>query len=93
MITGVPEEINSKVAISCYPNPFTREVSVQPKEPLIGGSRVEVMNSIGQRVYEYTAESSGDRPLQLGLENLKAGYYIMRISNAKKVGSCKIMKK
>ena len=93
VITGVLDETNNKVAMSCYPNPFIHEVSVQLKAPLIAGSRVEVMNSIGQKVYEYTTKSSGDGPLQINLENFRSGYYVLRISNDKKVGGCKIMKK
>lgn len=93
VITDVLDEIGSEVAISCYPNPFIDDVSVQIKEPLPGGTSVEVINAMGQKVYEYAVSASTDEPLQLSLKNLKSGYYIMRISNTKKIGSCKIMKR
>jgi bacillolysin len=92
VITSVLDETQAKVSVSCYPNPFSNEISLVLKEPWMAGSRIEVINSMGQRVYEYIAESSGAEPLPLNLENLKAGYYIMRVSNAEKTGSCKIRK-
>ncbi|MBA4058193.1 MAG: metalloprotease, partial [Marivirga sp.] len=93
VITDVLDETNGEVALSCYPNPFGNEISLLLKEPLIAGSKIEINNSMGQRVFTYTAESSGNQALPLDLANLKPGYYILRISNAKKVGSCKIVKR
>jgi bacillolysin len=93
VITDVLDETNGEVAMSCYPNPFGNEISLLLKEPLIAGSKIEINNSMGQRVFEYTASASGTDALPLDLAQLKSGYYILRISNAKKVGSCKIMKK
>ena len=63
VITGVLEESTSKVAMSCYPNPFVQEVFTQFSEPLSAGCSVEVMNSMGQKVYEYKPKFSPDEDI------------------------------
>ena len=93
VITDILDETKEKTAVNCYPNPFVSQVSVELKEPVNGESRVEVMNAIGQKVYEYTTRSSGTDPVLLNLETLTPGYYVVKVANAKKVGGCKIMKK
>jgi bacillolysin len=90
VITSIPEEVVGD--FNCYPNPFTREVTLQFKEPMFTESRVEVINSLGQRVFDYRVESAGTSPVVLNLEALKSGYYIMKVSNANRVGSCKLVK-
>ncbi len=93
VITAVLDEAKSKTSISCYPNPFVDEVSFQMKDRMIREGKVEIINSVGQSVYEYKVKSSGADPMQISLGNLKTGYYIVRISSDKSIGSCKIMKK
>jgi hypothetical protein len=55
-------------------------------------SKVEVINALGQLVFERNVESSGTSPVVVNLEDLKAGYYIMKVSNASRAGSCKMVK-
>jgi len=43
-------------------------------------------------VFEYNIESVGSAPIPLNLESLRAGYYIMKVSTADGVGSCKLVK-
>ncbi len=93
VITDVPDENGEKMAMSCYPNPFASEISILLKEPLSAGSRIEINNSVGQKVFEYTSGAYGDQALPLDLANLKPGYYIVRVSNTRRTGSCKIMKR
>ena len=89
VITSIPEELNA--GFTCYPNPFTREVNLHFKEPTTS-SRVEIINILGQRVFEYNIESAGTSPIPLNLEGLRAGYYIMKVSTKNSVGSCKLVK-
>lgn len=90
VITSIPEEVMG--GFSCYPNPFTREVTLQFKEPMTSKGKVEVINSVGQRVFEYQLERVGVEPIVINLEALKSGYYIMKVSNTKRTGSCKLFK-
>jgi len=93
VITGVLDEAEKTVSINCFPNPFTRDVSVQLTEPLVSGSRVEVLSSMGQTVYESIARYPTEGILEMSLENLRSGSYIIRISTGNKTGGCKIIKK
>jgi Zn-dependent metalloprotease len=93
VITGVLDESTTKVALNCFPNPFTHNVSVQLTEPLMSGSRVEVVNSIGQKVYESVTSYPTEGAVEMDLDNLRPGRYIIRISGGKKTGGCKIVKK
>jgi bacillolysin len=90
VITSIPEEVSGE--FTCYPNPFTREVTIHFHEPMIAESRVEVINSLGQRVFEYNIQSAGASPVVINLEALKAGYYVMKVSNSNRVGSCRLVK-
>ena len=90
VITSLPEEVSG--GLSCYPNPFKGDVTLQFNEPMFTESRVVVTNSLGQRVFEVNIESAGTSPIVLNLEALKSGYYIMKVSNTNKVASCKLVK-
>jgi bacillolysin len=90
VITSLPEEVSG--GLNCYPNPFTREVTLQFNEPMFTESRVEVINSLGQRVFDYRLELAGTSPVVLNLEALKSGYYIMKVSNTSTIASCKLVK-
>jgi len=89
VITSIPEEVD--VQFNCYPNPFIREVNLHFQQPTTRG-KVEIINTLGQRVFEYNIESVGTMPIPLNLESLRAGYYIMKVSTADGVGSCKLVK-
>lgn len=89
VITSIPEE--TAAGFTCYPNPFVREVNLQFNEPTTN-SRVVIMNTLGQRVFEYNIESAGTTPIPLNLEGLKSGYYVMKVSSNNRVGSFKLVK-
>jgi hypothetical protein len=77
----VLEEASSTVTINCYPNPFSDQVSAQLTEPLEGASRVEILNSMGQKVLEYTPAMLDDVTLQVTQHH---SYYVMKIFAVKK---------
>ncbi|HTE30629.1 MAG TPA: M4 family metallopeptidase [Chryseolinea sp.] len=93
VITDVPSEIHAEDALSCYPNPIQREVTVEVGDPSLTHGSVQVINSIGQRVYDFTMQPQDDQHFVLNLENLKSGYYIMHVSGIRKTGACKLFKK
>ncbi len=90
-VTGVLEE-KKRVSISCYPNPFTDEVSFLLSQEFIGNGKVEVMNLLGQSVTEFKVDHSASGSLSLKTPNLPAGQYIVHFQNGRTAGTCKVMK-
>jgi hypothetical protein len=70
VVTGLLNEYR-RAAIRYYPNPFKNNV-VELKEQAVTGSKVEVIATTGQRIYESTIENS-HAPLHLNLGGLKPG--------------------
>lgn len=93
VITDVPDEVTAETGISCYPNPVQREMVVHLKDPVLVNGRIELVNSIGQQIYDFTSAVQSDQEVNVNLENLKPGYYFMKVTNAKKSGTCKLIKK
>ncbi|HYI77712.1 MAG TPA: T9SS type A sorting domain-containing protein, partial [Chryseolinea sp.] len=89
-VTGV-EQGEKSVTLTCFPNPFEREISMKLTQDFIGGGQVEVTNVMGQRVFNMEAGPSSEE-MFLGFDNLPAGQYIVRINNGTRVGSCRVVK-
>ncbi|HZB14214.1 MAG TPA: M4 family metallopeptidase [Chryseolinea sp.] len=89
-VTGV-EQGEKNVTLTCFPNPFEREISMKLTQDFIGGGKVEVTNVMGQRVFNMEAGPSSEE-MFLGFDNLPAGQYIVRINDGKSVGSCRVVK-
>lgn len=71
--------------INVYPNPFTVNVKINLPEN-VAIQQVEVINSIGQTVYE-------TKTSQLELENVPSGLYVVRVSTNHGNITKKIIKK
>ena len=93
VVTGIAEQTQKKMSMTCYPTSFINEVSVKLDQQIISDSRIELINSMGQKVYTYSAPPSSEETMFLNLENVKSGFYVLRISNAKNMGTCRIVKK
>jgi hypothetical protein len=93
VITRISEEAQKKISINCYPTTFTDNVSVVLDQRMTSGINVELINSLAQRVYAFTTQPSRDGSILLNFENLHAGNYFLRISNAQRIGGCRILKK
>ena len=93
VVTGIAEQTQKKMSMTCYPTSFINEVSVKLDQQIMSDSRIELINSMGQKVYTYSALPSNEETMFLNLENVKSGYYVLRISNAKNMGTCRIVKK
>ena len=85
--------MQSTVAMNCYPTSFVKEVSIKFDHPVLSGARIEVVNTLGQKVYSSTASFSGKEPMVLNLEAISAGYYFVRIANGNKMEACRVVKK
>jgi bacillolysin len=89
-VTGVEEE-PKHVTLTCYPNPFETEISLALTEDFALGGKVEVMNLMGQRLYDLEANPSAGE-ISLKFDNLPAGQYIIRIRDGDSVGACRVVK-
>ena len=89
-VTGVEEEPKN-ITLTCYPNPFESEISLALAEDFAPGGKVEVMNLIGQRLYDLEASPSAGE-ISLKFDNLPAGQYIITISGRNGVGACRVVK-
>jgi bacillolysin len=95
LVTGVSDEINKKTSVTCFPTSVTQQVSVVSDKPLTSDSRVDLINAVGQHIYSFNPQRSreAEEVMILNLENIQTGYYIVRLSNGRTSGSCRITKR
>jgi Zn-dependent metalloprotease len=93
VITAISETASDAKRMHCYPTSFTNEITVAVNQAPNSGSKVQLMNVLGQEAYAFSLPPSGDKTLQLNLDAVHAGYYLLKISNARYSGSCRIVKK
>ena len=91
VVTSVHDE-KKQVSLSCYPNPFVDEVSLQFNQDIIGNGQFEIANIMGQRVVDFKVERSTSDVLTLKLPNLPQGQYILHFQNGNAKGTCKLAK-
>lgn len=93
VITDVPEQPVAEEAMSCYPNTFERELVVAINDPTLLGGTVQLFNAAGQAVLSRQVSQVEDSKLVLDVEQLKPGYYFLRLSNAARMSGCKVVKR
>jgi bacillolysin len=93
VVTGIQEETTKRTAMTCFPTSITNQVSVQSDKPILSASSVELINLMGQKIYSFIPQSYDEEVMVLNLESVKAGHYILRVSNARGMGSCRVEKK
>jgi uncharacterized protein (TIGR02145 family) len=71
--------------ISIYPNPAKENITIQSSEKI---SRVEILNSIGQRIYN---EIHNKAFVEINIKRFEQGVYIFRIENGSKVVTKKVI--
>ncbi|RTQ50919.1 T9SS type A sorting domain-containing protein [Hymenobacter gummosus] len=70
-----------ELPLAVYPNPAREELTLE----LPGGSgraTVEILSALGQRVRSFTPTVAGNGRVQLPLQSLQAGMYLVRVSTA-----------
>ena len=75
-----------------YPNPFSGTVSLDIPNELSSQCTLEILNVSGENVYSDYYNKVNGNILTLDLKDLPPGYYIVRLSNEKEVGSGRILK-
>jgi hypothetical protein len=69
--------------VRVYPNPNAGEFMVELKEVAAGGAMVEVVNGLGQVVYQKQLDQAGQHAVQLG--DIAAGVYMLHVKMEGKV--------
>jgi hypothetical protein len=95
LLTQLPVSVNSPIAdqsvhqdgtptSKVYPNPFNEVLTIEAPE----GSRISIVNTMGQIVEEHTGTGS-----PLCIYGLPAGYHIVRVVKGTKAESFKVIKR
>ena len=94
LVTAINEPTKENIFMTCYPNPVVSELSVLLSEPSLPDTRVQLMNAIGQDIFDndHSASAAGGY-LALDLSKIESGYYVLRLSNGRKTGSCRVVKR
>jgi hypothetical protein len=75
-----------------YPNPCISEITLQFSEPVKGNQvEISVLNTFGQ-VVSKTVAVAGKKELQLNLEQLPKGIYVVQVNQNGKVYSSRLVK-
>jgi hypothetical protein len=77
--------------VTAFPNPFTDKVTISLPDDLLHYVAIEIMNHLGQIVYSSFLPMSADG-IELDLNDLTSGYYIVRLSNDSMTATGKIIK-
>lgn len=93
VITDVPDHPNAEAPLNCYPNAFERDLVVAVNDPALAGGTVQVFNISGQNVLSKPVDMEENAQIVLDVEQLAPGYYFLRLSNATKSASCKVVKR
>ena len=85
MVTGILEktQLQSSAAMNCYPTSFVNEVSIKFGNSVLSDARIEVVNTLRQKVYTSTASIPDKEAMVSNLETISGGYYVVRIANGK----------
>ncbi|MEJ1238751.1 M4 family metallopeptidase [Chryseolinea sp. T2] len=92
VVTDIPEQPNEEQVLSCYPNTFERELTIDINDPTLTGGTVQMFNIAGQSVLNRTVGQTQNSKLVLDVEQLAPGYYFLRLSGTRKAG-CKVVKR
>lgn len=90
VITAIGEDV-TRASVTCYPNPFSDELSLKLKEGVVVNNDVEVYNLMGQRVFNVVAETSAGE-LKLKTSTIPAGQYVVRFKGKAFGAGCKVVK-
>ncbi len=88
LITGINNEIELNSITTIYPNPNNGAFTVTLGQ-LIDGTKVEVLNSLGQQIWKQ--ENINDLAIPVTLKEATLGIYFIKISNIEGVNTKKII--
>lgn len=92
VITGIHDEY-PKISLTCYPNPFTDEISMAFSQPAALNGRVDVYNLVGQKVFDFKSDHVADDVLSIKAVKLPPGQYVIRYQNGTTTVGCKAIKR
>ena len=79
--TGVPVSLPDNEVIGFYPNPASDHLTINFGDNSQGNYHIDIYNSIGQIVHTEEFSASNFSQLEIGLDGLANGAYLMRMTN------------
>ncbi|HOI86821.1 MAG TPA: CARDB domain-containing protein, partial [Lentimicrobium sp.] len=73
------------IAYQVYPNPVTSLITVESAAGFEGISEITLLNAAGREVRRIIVPEKADNIMTLAVEDLPAGYYMLRLSGSGKV--------
>ncbi|MFZ1532571.1 MAG: LamG-like jellyroll fold domain-containing protein [Chitinophagaceae bacterium] len=83
-IVSVLFEMNGMVKV--YPNPAQRQITIEGVEPY---NRIQLVDAMGKLIKD--RENKGQYQLQINLEGVRNGMYLLRLMNEKEVQTVKLI--
>jgi hypothetical protein len=80
-LKGIGMIENDLDKISIFPLPANNYLNIRFPSTMSGQATIQLIDLVGQKVIELTAEINSQNPYKLNVSNLKSGIYILRISN------------
>jgi Zn-dependent metalloprotease len=93
VVTDVPEQPATEEPMACYPNAFERELTIAVNDASLSDGIVQMVNVSGQVVLTRSLDKVEDARIVLDVDQLKPGYYFLRLSNAARSAGCKVVKR
>ena len=94
LVTAVKHESKENIEIKCFPNPVLDELSLLLPDQFQSETRIQLLNFLGQNVFENAQSSSrAAGSLSLDVSKVATGYYIVKVSNGQKTGRCRVVKR
>lgn len=95
-VTSIEKVAAANIEVQAMPNPFDAELNVQYTLEDSDNISIQLMNNLGQRVYQQTVDvfqEAGTYNERLDLEHLPSGVYLLQVSGDTQTISKKIIKR
>lgn len=87
-LASVKQKANQEMTIRASNEEYTRALKITASHASAGAQRIEIVNELGQRVYEQSFESSGE-DWQITMPAMHAGVYFVKVVSGDRIAMCK----
>jgi hypothetical protein len=92
-ITGVEEKADNQIGWKIYPNPATDQLTIEFNSDNTGNTSIEIKSTLGQTIYHLDKNvTKGKSELEISINDLPKGVYIISLSDGKTVLSKKLIR-
>jgi len=93
ILTVIEKKESPSGVLSVYPNPFDDEITLQVQDIHSSFSRVELMDITGKTVMAIDYSKNTNNTMQIQLDDLPAGFYLLKVTMDKGSETKKLLKK